>query len=368
MPPSAVLGIAFTDEERVVAWGTVGQSPVAWEAPSGKALSPVPMHAGPIRSIAFAAGGKEIVTAGSEGRIVRWDAATGRTVGEYQLRGPRGGFGMPGSLRNIAGLSPDGTQVMTPGPPGAIYDLATGIGNPRGAGRAEHRRLHDDGPLPRSQDRVLLDQHVRPGEDGHVRGVGPRGSEEAGGGGDPAEQHGGGGRGVVAVGRTARRGGVFNRDWRNPTPAMVITGWELKSGKKLGTVEDVKMTGQIQIAAASESTAIIATTQGKARLIDYETGKFGDEIETPQNSSYAPTPIVFSPDRKRFAMGVGLEEPGAFGVRIHEWPSARPLHTFKGHAGMVSALRFSADGKLLASGSYDGTVLVWDMAAAKVKD
>ena len=151
-------------------------------------------------------------------------------------------------------------------------------------------------------------------------------------------------------------------------PAMAITGWHLKTGKKLGTVRDVKMNGQVHLTAASETTAIVAATEGKPRLIDFEIGKFGDEIEMPQGSAYAPTPIVFSPDGKRFAMGVGLEEPSAFGVQIYAWPSARPLHTFKGHAGAVSALRFSADGKLLASGSYDGTVLVWDMSTARPKD
>ncbi len=50
-----------------------------------------------------------------------------------------------------------------------------------------------------------------------------------------------------------------------------------------------------------------------------------------------------------------------YGVRVHEWPSGRVLHTFAGHTGPITALVFSAEGKTLASGSQDCTVLLWDL-------
>ena len=37
------------------------------------------------------------------------------------------------------------------------------------------------------------------------------------------------------------------------------------------------------------------------------------------------------------------------------------MHTFVGHALYVTDIAFSPDGQTLASSSYDGTVLLWDL-------
>src|SRR4051794_22136491 len=42
-----------------------------------------------------------------------------------------------------------------------------------------------------------------------------------------------------------------------------------------------------------------------------------------------------------------------------------PATALKGHKGTLSCLAFTRDGKLLASGAKDGTVIVWDLATRK---
>jgi WD40 repeat protein len=61
------------------------------------------------------------------------------------------------------------------------------------------------------------------------------------------------------------------------------------------------------------------------------------------------------------------DEPETFGVRVYDWPRGKLLHTFSGHRGPVSALRFSPDGKALASGAQDTSVLLWDLTGVTKK-
>ena len=71
-------GVGFADNERVVAWGWVWGVALVWEAPSGKLLTPIAGHVGAINAVRFTADGKEVVTAGADLRVLRWNPATGR--------------------------------------------------------------------------------------------------------------------------------------------------------------------------------------------------------------------------------------------------------------------------------------------------
>jgi len=68
--------------------------------------------------------------------------------------------------------------------------------------------------------------------------------------------------------------------------------------------------------------------------------------------------LIFSPDGT-ILVGNGMEM-WSYPIQLWDVKTGRSLGTLSGHTEQIETLVFSHDGKMLASGSDDGTVLLWD--------
>ena len=96
---------------------------------------------------------------------------------------------------------------------------------------------------------------------------------------------------------------------------------------------------------------------GEIKLWEVSTGR---ELRSFKGHAGRVTSVAFSPDGK-FALSGGDDNT----LKLWEVATGRELRSFTGHASYVTSVAFSPNGKLALSGSADATMRLWELRSGK---
>ena len=114
------------------------------------------------------------------------------------------------------------------------------------------------------------------------------------------------------------------------------------------------------ITFSPDGTLIAGGVFREIRLWDATTYKTQIVICLPHGCQRAEA-LTFSPCGRYLVSGASWQGTDKVSIRLWEVATGENIATFWSHPTDIQSLAFSPDGTLLASGSLDGTILLWDM-------
>jgi WD40 repeat protein len=304
----AITWVALSPDARLLATASVDRTVRLWDCVSGAEVRVLRGHKGPVWGVAFAPDGRTLASASQDTTVRLWEVATGR-----ELRRLEGGHKYV-----AAGLAfaPDGRTLAS----GGLQEIC--LWEP-GTGKL----------LRTLKNRLVTPQALAFTPDG---------------------------KGLLAWEHPEYRGFLYVGEDMEKGPGLwdVATGQELR---RYGQPEHLKA-----VAVAPDGKTLAAGGPDlKIHLLDAATGK---ELRALGDHKSFVMSLAFSPDGKAIASSSvkprpGWGRPDTLDPAVHVWETAtgKLLRRFAGHQESVWAVTFSADGRLLASGSGDGTAVIWDV-------
>lgn len=134
--------------------------------------------------------------------------------------------------------------------------------------------------------------------------------------------------------------------------------WNVESGEAIETFPN-KTT---HIAFSPCSTIVACCGEREILLWDIGSREMIKTVPQPKDSWGTPFALAFSPCGRYLASGSwwqqGVEK---MAIRLWDVENGEDIATFSGHSSDIQDLAFSPDGTMLATGSYDKTILLWDL-------
>ena len=281
----AVNSVSWSPDGRQLASAGSDGTVRVWEAATGAAVARLEGRGLAVLSVSWSPNGRQLASCGDDGTVRVWDAATGAALARMEGHN---------DAVNSVGWSPDGQQLASGGDDGTVrvWDAATGAALARMEG-------HDGTVSPVSWSRD--------------------GRQLASGGAD----------GTVRVWNAATGAAVARLEGHDDVVNSV--SWSPDGSQLASSGAD----GTVRVWDAATRVAV-------AQLIGHN-----DWVRS----------ISWSPDGRQLASG---GDDGT--LRVWDPGSGAAVGRVNGHNGWVMSVSWSPDGRLLVSGGNDGTACVWDAA------
>jgi WD40 repeat protein len=318
----AVSVVAFAPDGRTVAVATGGGTTVRlWDARTGRAVATLDGHGHAFTDLAFAAGGRLVVTAGMDRTVRVWEAAGGKEVRKFE-----------GAHVAVAA---GGSRVLTTTKAHRVHVWDPATGQDVAAWDTGYREsvFHTAtfGPFSADGRRVLTTlSNVNLSE--KVKTTTPRLWDTATG------------REVATLPAVRNLiSTVFSPDGKH----LLVTGADVTGAALAGGMDVGPLFGEVR---SPDSKVFVK------KLFDADTGREVAPLRSPVFHAAA-----FAPDG-RFVLTGSVYDNAA---RLWDAATGREVIAFRGHTAPILALAFSADGRQVLTGSRDRTAKLWDTATGQ---
>jgi WD40 repeat protein len=346
-----VLSVAFSPDGKLLASGSADHTVKLWAADTGEELRTLVGHLGYISSLAFSPGGTWLASGSLDGTVRLWSPASGASIRTFtaDTQGWEVGcvaFSPDGQLLASAELEKPPSlslAIIKQHPPGQtlrLWDVATGrlvrtlaLGHPRIRPLFRSFAFSPDGKLlaSRSEGGTVKLWDIASGKERRTL------IQDA-----PDVSS-------LAFSPDGRRLACGSSD-------ATLKLWEVDTGRLIRTLRTHGV--QHTIAFRPDGKVLAAGSFGSTTLWDLQTGQ---EIWTPTEANS----VAFGPDGRLLAGGGDGPIVWLWHLDAHQAPTVLEPTPLAGFRSRVTSAVFSANGKLVASRSSDGTMQLWDVVSGQ---